>query len=418
MKPLGIMATEDGAGIDFRQLRLERRARVMSAMEREGIDVLVLGRRGNGKYVAGHRSLWRAVLTPFGPMCLVIRETQQIHLMGTTWDDGIPREIPTDNLSGLVWNPRVTVEAIARIDGLSRATTIGVDGMSPGMAQLFGALAPNADIVDGEQLMCGVRAAKLPAEIDCIRVAVAIAEGAMTETTSALVPGVTELELKARFAEAIARYGTTLPAFEGVFCTTPRNDDGAAMSPPLRRIARDEPVGAGDLVACSGGVLYGGYEGAATGTWPCAGASSAPKPRQVALQERWSNGVDAMIAQCRPGASPARLREAWIASGEPLPPVLLAHGVGIGVEPPLVGGSLGPEPVDDAPLHAGMVLVVQGYVWERGVGGYLGSTTVHVTADGPVRLSRIADPLALALSERRRAGYPGEQRATHVSESA
>ena len=104
----------------------------------------------------------------------------------------------------------------------------------------------------------------------------------------------------------------------------------------------------------------------------------------VALHERWRNAVDAMIAECRPGAAPARLRDAWIATGEPLPPVLLAHGVGIGVEPPLVGGSLGPEPVDDAPLHAGMVLVVQGYVWEPGVGGYLGSTTVHVTADGPV----------------------------------
>ena len=204
MKPLGLMATEDGAGIDFRQLRLERRARVLGAMEREGIDVLVLGRRGNGKYVAGHRSLWRAVLTPFGPMCLVVRETEQIHLMGTTWDDGIPREIPTGNLSGLVWNPRITVDALTRIDGLSRATTIGVDGMSPGMAQLFGVLAPNADLVDGEQLMCRVRAAKLPAEIDCIRVALAIAEGAMTEATSALVPGVTELELKARFAEAVA----------------------------------------------------------------------------------------------------------------------------------------------------------------------------------------------------------------------
>src|SRR3972149_3653878 len=123
MKPLGLMTTEDGAGIDFRQLRLQRRARAVSEME-------------------------------------------QIHLMGTTWDDGIPREIPTDNLSGLMWNPRLTVEALARIDGLSRATTIGVDGMSPGMAQLFGTLAPNGEIVDGEQLMRGVRAAKLPAESD------------------------------------------------------------------------------------------------------------------------------------------------------------------------------------------------------------------------------------------------------------
>jgi Xaa-Pro aminopeptidase len=399
MRPLGLMATEDGAGIDFHQLRRQRRARVFGEMERQGVDVLVLGRRGNGKYVAGHRSLWRAVLTPFGPMCIVVRETEQIHLMGTTWDDGIPREITTDNLSGLMWNPRLTVDALARIDGLARATTVGVDGMSPGMAQLFATLAPNAELVDGEQLMRGVRAGKLAAEVDCIRVALAIAEGAMTETTAALEPGVTEVELKARFSEAMARYGTTLPAFEPVFCSTPRADDHASSGPPLRRVARELPLGAGDLVACSGGVLYGGYEGAATATWPCAGSTAtAPSPAHRALFARWQQAVDAMVAQCRPGVAPARLRDAWIATGEPLPPVLLAHGVGIGVEPPLVGGALGPDAGDAGPLHADMVLAVQGYVWERGVGGYLGSTTILVGADGPIRLSRIADPLAVTVT--------------------
>jgi Xaa-Pro dipeptidase len=398
LKPLGLMATEDGAGIDFHQLRLQRRARVLSEMERQGIDVLVLGRRGNGKYVAGHRSLWRAVLTPFGPMCLFVRETEQVHLLGTTWDDGIPREIPIDNLSGLMWNPRLTVEALASIDGLSRATSIGVDGMSPGMAQLFQTLAPNAELVDGEQLMRGVRALKLSAEIDCIRVALAIAEGAMTEATTALVPGVTEIELKARFGEAMARYGTTLPAFEGIFCATPRDEDGAATSPPLRRDVQSRPLGSGDLVACSGAVLYAGYEGAATRTWLCAGAPSTVSAAHRSLYSRWRAAVDAMIEVCRPGVAPAQIREAWIATGEPLPPVLLAHGVGIGVEPPLVGGSLGPAHTDAEPLHAGMVLVVQGYVWEPGVGGYLGSETVHITADGPVRLSRIVDPLALAVT--------------------
>ena len=397
MTPLGLMATEDGAGIDFHQLRIQRRARVLGAMEREGIDVLVLGRRGNGKYVAGHRSLWRSVLTPFGPLCLFVRETEQIHLLGTTWDDGIPREIPTDNLSGLMWNPRLTVEALARIDGLSRATSIGVDGMSPGMAQLFQTLAPNAELVDGEQLMRGVRAAKLPTEIDCIRVALAIAEGAMTEVTDGLVPGVTEVELKARFEEAMARYGTTLPAFEGVFCATPRDTDGAATSPPLRRIVQPWPVGSGDLVACSGGVLYSGYEGAATRTWLCAGASSSTTAAHTSLFNRWRDALDAMIETCRPGAPPAQIRDAWTATGEPLPPVLLAHGVGIGVEPPLVGGSLGPAHIEGEPLHADMVLMLQGYVWEPGVGGYLGSETVHVTAHGPVRLSRILDPLAAAV---------------------
>ena len=35
--------------------RRPRRERVRSEMERRGVDVLVLGRRGNAKYVGGHR---------------------------------------------------------------------------------------------------------------------------------------------------------------------------------------------------------------------------------------------------------------------------------------------------------------------------------------------------------------------------
>jgi Xaa-Pro aminopeptidase len=392
-KPLGLMATEDGAGIDFRALRRQRRSRVLSEMEREGVDVLVLGRRGNGKYAAGHRSLWRAVLTPFAPMCIVVRATEQVHLMGTTWDDGIPPEIPTENLSGLMWNPRLTVDALARIDGLRNAACIGVDGMGAGMIQLFDALAPGAEVVDGERLMRSVRAEKLPEELDCIRVALAIAEGAMDEATRALVPGVTEIELKARFADAMARYGTTLPAFEAIFCATPRHESGSGPTPPLRRAVDARTVAAGELVACSGGVLYAGYEGSACRTWPCGGAAGTPAAVR-SLHDRWRAAVDAMIGVCRPGTAPQRLRDAWIATGEPLPPVLLAHGVGLGVEPPIVGGAFGPPTTDDVVLHAGMVLVLQGYVWDRGVGGCLGSETVHITADGPVTLSRIGDPLA------------------------
>ncbi len=45
---------------------------------------------------------------------------------------------------------------------------------------------------------------------------------------------------------------------------------------------------------------------------------------------------------------------------------------------------------DDLPLLSGMVLVVQGYVWEPGVGGYFGADTVHVTETGPERLTKLS----------------------------
>lgn len=386
---IGTLAQEDGAGIDFAALRAARRERVRAEMERRGVDVLVLGRRGNAKYVGGHRWLWRAVLTPFGPLCVLARESGEIHLLGCTWDDGIPAEIPTERLSALTWNPRNTVAALRRVAELATARRIGVDGMSPFLAGVLAELAPGAELVDGEALMRGVRAPKLPDEVHCIRTALAIAEGALAAVRADLRPGVTERELSARVSQELARFGTPLPAFEASCCATPR--DAAGPIPPLRQRPSDRPLAAGELVACRAGVLHAGYEGAAVRTWPCLGPTGSPASAQRDLHARWRSAQQALAARCRPGVAPAELRKAWLDTGEPLPPLLLAHGVGLGVEPPVVDGAGGAEPVDAEPLREGMVVAVQGYVWERGIGGYLGGETLLVTAGAPLCLSRVSD---------------------------
>jgi len=386
--PIGTMAQEDGAGVDFAELRAARRERVRAEMDRRDVDVLVLGRRGNAKYVGGHRWLWRAVLTPMGPLCLFARASGEIHLLGCTWDDGIPPEIPTERLSALTWNPRNTVAAMKRVGGLADARRIGVDGMSPFLAEVLAELAPSAEVVDGEALMRCVRAVKLPAEVDCIRAALAIAEGALAAVAAELHPGVTERELAARAAQELARFGTPLPAFEASFCATPRDGDGPA--PPLRQRASDRPLAAGDLVACRVGVLHAGYEGAAVGSLPCLGPSGSPSRAQRDLHARWRTAQDALVARCRPGVASAELRKAWLETGEELPPLLLAHGVGLGVEPPVVDGAAGAKPCGDEPLQEGMVVAVQGYVFEPGVGGHLGGETLLVTSGAPLRLSRVS----------------------------
>src|SRR4051812_17361144 len=176
----GTMVLEEGPRIDFDKLRADRRARVAAMMDEHDVDVLMCTRQGNTRYVVGHRPLWRAVITPWAPMCTFVRATSGIHLLATTWNDGIPHDVPTEHLAGLTWNARTTVDAIAKIEGLADAKVIAVDGMSSGLAKLLGMLAPAARLVDGEALMRTVRAVKLPAEVECLRTAIAIAEGALT----------------------------------------------------------------------------------------------------------------------------------------------------------------------------------------------------------------------------------------------
>src|SRR5260370_6902978 len=86
-------------------------ARTRAAMAAAGIDVLVLGREANARYVSGADRLWLAGTRPFAPGCVVVRETGAVHLLSVT-DDGVPPSIPVDRLYPITWNPLNLIAAV------------------------------------------------------------------------------------------------------------------------------------------------------------------------------------------------------------------------------------------------------------------------------------------------------------------
>jgi Xaa-Pro dipeptidase len=376
----GTMAHEFGGTIDFERMRRQRRERCLAEMERHQLDLLITGRDGNGRYLSGARRLWMGGGHGFGPSLVLVRETREIFLL-STWDDGIPSEIPVDHLYALSFNPMATVERIKQIAPLAKARRIGVDSISPLFEGLIKAAAPNAALVDGETAIRAARRIKTDDELQCIRTACAIAEAALSASIDALCPGVREVDLLATFEQRMSALNVTAPAVEGTFCATPRSASGSRAA-PLRQLPTDRSINEGDLVALSSGVLYAGYEGSVGRTWPCMGAGSQIKSAQRALFQRWMRLWEALRAQLRPGNNGAALRQAYENSGEPLPPFPIANGVGMGWEAPIIGTALGAEADARAILEPGMVLNVQGYVWEPGVGGYLGKETVALTGEG------------------------------------
>jgi Xaa-Pro dipeptidase len=376
----GTMAHEFGGPIDFERMRRARRARCLAEMERRQIDALITGRDGNGRYLTGARRLWMGGGHGFGPSCVLVRETGELFLL-STWDDGIPPEIPADHLYALSFNPMTTIERIKQLAPLARARRIGVDSISPLFEGLIRAAAPNAELVDGEAALRAARRIKTPDELQCIRTACAIAEAALSASIDALRPGIREADLLGVFEQRMAAFNVTAPAVEGTFCATPRNADRSQV-PPVRLLPGQRSINEGDLVALSSGVLYAGYEGSVGRTWPCMGPGSEIKPAQRALFHRWMRLWDALRAQLRAGNNGAALRQAYADAGEPLPPFPIANGVGMGWEPPLIGTALGAEADAGAILEPGMVLSVAGYVWQQGVGGYLSRETVAITPDG------------------------------------
>jgi Xaa-Pro dipeptidase len=354
---------------DDRALRSGRRQRALDQMAAHDLDILVLGRQANVRYVAGAPQLWVAGTRPFGPTCVLVRATGAVHLL-STWDEGIPDDIPHENLYGISWNPMNTMSALQRIDGAATARRVGTDALSPVFAQLLPTAFPNAELVDGELAMRSARRIKTAEEVASLREAVAVAESGLAAAVSELRPGVSEQILAGVLLEALAAGGVSTPSNQDVAWVTSREH-------PWRRVNGDGRIKDGDLVAFSAGVLAGGYIGEVGRTWPV-GVASAAAP----LYRRWDSLWDKLLAACRPGAGTGELLAAYQAAGEPAPPMPVARGLGMGFDPPVVSKHL-PQTAADEQLEPGMVLAVTGYVWEQGVGAVFGREAVLITADGP-----------------------------------
>ena len=107
-----------------------RRERALAQMDAHDLDILVLGRQANIRYVTGAPQLWIAGTRPFGPMCVLVRATGDIYLNSTD-DEGVPEEIGHDHLYGLAWNPMTLIEVLKNIDGAATARRVGTDAITP-----------------------------------------------------------------------------------------------------------------------------------------------------------------------------------------------------------------------------------------------------------------------------------------------
>ena len=362
---MGTEVTADG-----RELRFGRRQRALEQMEAHDIDILVLGRQANVRYVTGAPQLWIGGTRPFGPVCVLLRSSGEIFLMSTD-DEGIPAEIGRDRLYGLAWNPMTFIEVLKNIDGSSSARRVGTDAITPTFATLLPMAFPNAELVDGELPMLAARRTKTADEVAAMSAAVRVAEAGIAAAVAELRPGLTEQTLTGAVLEAMAAGGVSTPATQdAAWVTSPDH--------PWQRARDDGGVRSGDLIAFEAGALADGYVAEVARTWPVGETTDAT----CALYRRSKTLWDSLIAVCQPGARAADLLAAYDAAGEPAPPMAVAHGLGLGFDPPVISRQL-PATAEAERLDPGMVLALTGYVWQEGLGGVLRRDSVVITDEGP-----------------------------------
>src|SRR5947209_12708488 len=187
------------------------RERGLRAMAAESVDVLLLGREGNARYVSGAQRLFLAGERAFAPGCVVVRETGAVHLLSAT-DFGVPPELKHGNLYAPSWNPATLIGEVAAIPGVGSAGRVGVDGLTPLFESLLAGALPHAEVVDGESLMRAVRRVKSPEEVDLIRAAAGVADAAMAAALDAVGHGEPDATVKAVAMEVMADQGVTAAA--------------------------------------------------------------------------------------------------------------------------------------------------------------------------------------------------------------
>ena len=238
------------------------------------------------------------------------------------------------------------------IPELAAAHRIGVDSLTPFMESLLTSTFSGAELVDGQSVMLAARQQKLPEEVEAIRRAIAVATEALDAVIAIAQPGVRERDLLARFEQRMCELGTTTPAFEGTFG---------------RVFPSDRILAAGDRVVLDAGVLLDGYEGGLARTIVCGDSQLAATPADDLFM--------ALLRAVKPGATGVDLWAAWDETGIGRPTQLVAHGVGLGLEPPVVGD-------DDAAFAAGMTISLRAEA-----DGWVRRDTVLVTDTGAELLS-------------------------------
>jgi Xaa-Pro aminopeptidase len=331
-----------------------RYARVQAAMARHGVGALLLATPHLAAFASGARRVRVAGSGGVVPWVVVAAGAPAATVF-TTDPDGAPPWMPRAQVEPLRWNRDRQLERIAALVADTRGA-VACDVFSPEVRDLVA--ASGRPLVDAAALLADAAAPRTAAEVEEIARALGAARAAVRAAAAAVRPGVGVAALAAHAAETMPAAGAGFPLGEG---------RAWRLDPGPQRLGPGATVAAGDVLALEVGLYVGAHAGVAGDTVAADGRARAVERRA------WSSALCALAGHCRVGGTTADLRAAARAAGI-LETGLLAHGLGIGVEPPLVAC----DASDATPLRAGTVLVLA-----PAVPGYRATRALVVTEAAP-----------------------------------
>ncbi len=343
-----------------------RRAALAAALEREGLDALLVTHLPNVRYLSGFTG---------SAGLLLVRADGATLVTDFRYAAQAPQEARGVDV---VIDPANVWERLARVVGQVGVGTLGVEATALTVrdAERLGALV-RARVVPTSDLVERLRAQKAPPEVAAIRAAAALAQEALAEVLPGVAPGQTELDVAARLEAALRRRGSEWHPFPTIVAAGPR-----AALPHAR--SSERPIGRGELLLLDFGAQVDGYCADLT-RMAVVGARADDRQRTLhglvaEAQRRAREGVRAEM----PGREADALARDVIAArgfGEAFGHSL-GHGLGLEVhEAPRL------SPTAEAALPAHAVVTIEPGVYLPGWGGIRLEDDVYLGPAGPELLS-------------------------------
>jgi len=233
-----------------------RRTRARTRMQQEGMDCLLLFLSSNLLYLVGWTDspgerFLGALITPEREAMVVPR----------LYADEVAAHANVADLR--IWgegaSPFEVVADLAREFGVVRGRWAVDDGIPFSMIQRLQAAVPGCTLVPASRVMAPLRAQKEPGEVERMREAARITQGAVAETLPMVRPGLPARDVAATIEDRMRRKGAS--ALAGSIVAV-----GPTAARPHAR-AGAEPLAAGQVLLIDVGCGYQGYRSDITRTY-------------------------------------------------------------------------------------------------------------------------------------------------------
>jgi Xaa-Pro aminopeptidase len=277
----------------------DRHARVRAAMEERGLDLLYVTSPANLFYLTGYEAIWYPNRLPLG--VVVDRACPEVVFFDWTRHAAyVSTRVLCDEVVFVDYGlaPQQVAGAFAEFGWTKRVIGMEWCSLNPA-APVMSAVADllrqmGSTLVSGDWVIDQIRLYKSAAEIDRIRRAAAIADGAMLQLQGELRPGMTELEVSARLTGLLAGRGSEVAAMAPLVNSGP-GAWSATHAFPTRRALET-----GDVVAVDCCAVVDRYHANLGRTF----AVGRPNPRAARMLDLAAGSVFELQRAARTGDGP------------------------------------------------------------------------------------------------------------------